>query len=127
MRNKRMLTDAEYRLLCRIRDEGDAFDPTKLSGEEKNTLGFLLDKGYVSRQVYRSGQVEKQFHEGEEVLRQQTGGKADDAEKHIEPELSPRAHGIFTPTFLSGLLLSGLLGFVAGAVCRLLLEHIFML
>lgn len=121
-----MLTEKEYRLMRKIRDEGEKFDPCKLSREEKNTFGVLMDKGYVVC-YQRSEQCEKHFQNSEVMLHKDAGGKADDAEKQIEPELEPRTPGILTPTILSRLLLSGLLSFVMGALFCFVFEHVFVL
>lgn len=121
-----MISEKEYRLLCRIRDELDAFDPAKLSEDEMSALGHLIAKGYIELhpQLEKS---QEQFQDGKVVLDKYTGSKAKGAEKHIEPELNPGAHSIPVPTFLSHLLLSCLLGFVSGAALCFLLENIFVL
>ena len=89
-------------------------------------LGMLMDKGYVER-YWLSEQSKENFQNSEVVFCKDASRKADDAEKQIEPELNPGTSSILTPTLLSRLLLSGLLGFVVGALFHFVLEHVFVL
>ena len=84
---------------------------------------FEEDGGIVV--AFDRGRSEESIQNGKVMLSKNTGNKADNAEKHIEPELKPRAAGILTPTFCSGLLLCLVLGFIAGALTFriLMLKH----
>lgn len=87
------------------------------------TINRNFEEGGEIVVVFDRDRSEESIQNGKVMLSKNTGEKADNAEQHIEPELKPRAAGILTPTFFSGLLLCLLLGFIAGA----LTFHILML
>lgn len=89
------------------------------------TVNRNFEQGWEIVVRFDHGRSEEAIENGKVMLGKNTGGKADHAEKHIEPELKPRAAGILTPTFFSGLLLCLLLGFIAGALTFriLMLKH----
>ena len=112
-----VITEEQYKLMCKIRDNGGSIDLLKdLNEREIKIFKGLIAKGYV-----RFG-TESEAKENAKKIEEMFGIKADDetddAEKRIEPELKPRTRAFLAKPGIVGLVLSLLLSFCAGVLTR---------
>lgn len=118
-----MLTDKEYRLLLKIHNRRIA-KVEELWPWEMNTFRSLYEKGCV--ELAASEERKQQIQNGEVMLDENTGAKADAAEEHVKPELEPGPTRVFMPAFIRRSFRSLLLGFLLGALFNLLMKLRFV-